>query len=152
MKRILGLLCLLGGVVLAQGRLEIVCAKSYQEKQCGDDFSCGASKCWIKNTNLLGALKNDLNYWLEKTSRDPNGGDARCIQFFKRVLASKSLLQNQKFGPQEENFYGLEIKRLDAKTISVHTDLCMGGDADFAYTYHQKGKDVERIEMSDKGE
>lgn len=148
-KKILAIL-LLVGVVLAQDRLEITCDPSYKSSQCQDDWTCGASKCLIKNTDLLGAVKNDLSFWLEQEMRQADGFNEDKIALYKKALASKTLL-SQKFVLKDPYCF-LEIKRLDAKTIYLEKDPCYGSGADFSYTYKQVGKDVERIEHLDTGQ
>ncbi len=86
MKRLMILCFVSFGLIDAAQRLDIQCEVGYREKICGDDYSCEASKCWINDTDILTAFRNDLRFWIESAQRRERANEPQTQLYQKALL------------------------------------------------------------------
>lgn len=153
MKRLMMLCFVSFGFIDAAQRLDIQCEVGYRKKICGDDYSCEASKCWINNTDILTAFRNDLRFWIESAQRRERANEPQTQLYQKALLQDLPNIQTTK-RVEIKNKYGqtcfMDIKRPNQNTLEIRYNDC-SDESDFKKTYQQNGQKVEIIEDGDNG-
>lgn len=142
------------GCLFAQPRLEIQC-DDYKHAICGNNPTCldntSASKCEIKNTDILGAFRNDLAYTLEmiaRTNGDSFHNGYMLDIFHKAYLEDLPSIGETKTIEQkaDDNYiFYLKMERIDKDTLKVIYNDDFPSNKPTSITYKQMGKNVESI-------
>ena len=140
------------GYICAQ-QIEVVCEKDYEYKICKGDYSCEASKCLYKNTDIKGAYKE----YILNLARDLPANEAKI---YKKVLDAintlkmnkpvilKHTLKNQYGGSDSTCTFGL--KYISKDILNIEYNKC-SDEQTFKVNFKQMNNDVEAIYEGNNG-
>lgn len=69
--------------------IEMCCDDGYQDKICGDDYSCSAKSCIFKDTDLTGAYKRYFKKYIDNSDNLDEGDKAFSRAYQKAMNESR---------------------------------------------------------------